>query len=335
MTAMRFGVVIVNYQCASFAVDAALSALGDGAAAAVIVDNASPDGSAAFIEAILSGETAHAPDAPREPIAGHAPRFADISELAPGALSLIRSEINDGFASGCALGLKALAERDDIDAFVLLNPDATLAQGSLDAFAARLADARAGLCGASVVAFEPPHAAQAFGGAELTRFFHLGRNIGEGAAFSDAPPREQVEERLAYPIGAAMALRRDYLIRAGYPDARYFLYFEEPDWTLAGRPDFYPAWAPGAVAYHRYGAASKSERTEAGGPSRRSPLSDYHMARSRLLFALKWRPLTAPLVGVASLAQAAIRVLRSQPDNAAAVLRGGLPGAPRRFQTRR
>lgn len=331
---MRFGVVIVNYQCALLSVDAALSALGDGAAAVVIVDNASPDGSAAVIEAILSGRRPHTPELPREPLAGHAPRFATIPELASGALSLIRSETNDGFASGCAIGLKALAAREDIDAFLLLNPDATLAHGSLAAFATRLADPRAGLCGASVVAFEPPHAAQAFGGAELTRIFHLGRNIGEGAALADAPPHATVEARLGYPIGAAMALRRDYLDRAGYPDARYFLYFEEPDWTLAGGPAFAPAWAPGAVVYHRYGAASKSERAKAGGPSRRSPLSDYHMARSRLLFALKWRPMTAPLVLIASLAQAAVRLARGQPDNAAAVVTGGLPGAPRRFKAR-
>ena len=326
----RFGVVIVNYNCAPLALDAALSALGAGAGAAVIVDNASPDGSADHIERVLRGELAHVCEAPPAPIDNDAPTFADIAALAPGALRLVRASRNGGFAFGCNTGLRALAALSGVDRFLLLNPDALVSRRALSAFAGRLKDERAGLCGASVVAFEAPHLAQAFGGARLHPVFLTGRNIGEGARLGDAPAATAVEARMSYPLGAAIALRRDYLSRAGYLDERYFLYYEEADWALAGGPSNRPAWAPGAIVYHRYGASSQSRKVEVGASSDRSPLADLHMARSRILFALKWRPLLAPFAVAAVAAQAAVRLLRGKPRNALAVIRAIMPVGARR-----
>ncbi|HBS35463.1 MAG TPA: hypothetical protein DEA50_10370 [Parvularcula sp.] len=326
----RFGAVIVNYRCAPLALDAALSFLGDGGGRAVIVDNASDDGSPDYIEAAMRGG-AHAPESPPDPLPGRAVRFADPARLAPGRLSVLRSKTNGGFAAGCNAGLRLLAAAPKIDRLLLLNPDALLAQGALLAFAGRLMDDSAGLCGASVVAFDAPHRVQAFGGAAFDAVLMTGRNIGEGETLAQAPDRRSIEARLDYPLGAAIALRKDYLSRAGYLDERYFLYYEEIDWARAGGGAYRPVWAPEAVVYHRYGAASKSERRVAGESSQRSPLSDYHMTRSRVLFAAKWRPPLAPLAMLAGGAQAARRYLRGRPRNGAAVLRASLPGSPRRF----
>lgn len=326
----RFGAVIVNYRCAPLALDAALSFLGDGGARAIIVDNASDDGSPDFIEQALRGG-AHTPEPPPDPLAGRAVQFADPERLAPGRLTVVRSKTNGGFAAGCNAGLRMLTAAPKIDRLLLLNPDALLAEGALAAFADRLGDDGAGLCGASVVAFDAPHDVQAFGGASFDPLLMTGRNIGEGKALADMPDRRTVEATLSYPLGAAIALRKDYLSRAGYLDERYFLYYEEIDWARAGGAAHRPVWAPGAVVYHRYGAASKSERRAMGEPSQRSPLSDYHMTRSRVLFAAKWRPPLAPLAMLAGGAQAARRYMRGRPRNGAAVLRASLPGSPRRF----
>lgn len=330
----RFGAVIVNYQCAPLALDAALSALGAGAARAVIVDNASPDGSADFIEDVIAGRRSHIPTPPPSPLEGDEPVFAAVAGASHAPVKMIRAERNGGFASGCNIGLRALAS-EGLDRFLLLNPDALVARNALGHLATRLADDRAGLCGASVVSFEAPHVVQAFGGATLDPVLLTGRNIGEGSHLAAAPDRRSVEARLVYPLGAAIALRRDYLSRAGYLDERYFLYYEEVDWALAGGAANPPAWAPRAVVYHRYGAASKSRRVAAGAPSDRSPLSDYHMTRSRILFAMKWRPLLAPLAVAAGGAQAASRMLRGRRDNAAAVLRAAVPGSAREFHAAR
>ncbi len=328
----RFGAVIVNYNCAPLAIDAALSFIGAGGARAIIVDNASPDGSADVIEAVLAGRAAHESAPVPSPIEGDEPELPLATSLPAGALRLARSPRNGGFAFGCNIGLRALAATPGVDRLLLLNPDALLSKRALGRFAERLLEDRAGLCGATVVGFEEPHRVQAFGGAALDPVLLAGRNIGDGDAIEDAPPRRDVERRLSYPLGAAIALRRDYLSRAGYLDERYFLYYEEADWALAGGAANRPVWAREAVVYHRYGAASKSRRAEIGAPSERSPLSDYHMTRSRILFALKWRPYLAPLAIAAGGAQAATRLSRGRPANAAAVLRGSIPGSARDYR---
>ncbi|MCB2112110.1 MAG: glycosyltransferase family 2 protein [Parvularculaceae bacterium] len=322
----RFGAVIVNYNCGPFALDAALSFIGAGGAAAIIVDNASTDGSAEYIERALAGDAIHESEAPSLPFEKDAPSIPELSALAPGAVRLVRAPCNGGFAYGCNTGLRLLSAMRNIDRLLLLNPDALLSRRALAAFAERLADARAGLCGASVVAFDAPHPVQAFGGAALHPLLLVGANIGEGGRLSDAPDRRSVEERMSYPLGAAIAFRRDYLSRAGFLDERYFLYYEEADWTLAGGPANGPAWAPGAIVYHRYGASSKSARRGAGEASARSPLADFHMARSRIAFALKWRPALAPLAYLGVFAQAGVRLARGRPENAAALIRSILPG---------
>lgn len=325
MSAARFGAVIVNYNSAPLAVAAALSFLGDGGFAVAIVDNRSTDESRAVLKAARAG-VVDAPESPPEPAVGRAPKFAPASALAGRSVDIVHADENGGFAAGCNLGLERLLARGDCTHFMLLNPDALLAAGSLKAFAERLADPSVGLCGATVAAFDAPHSVQAFGGARVGRILPAGRNIGAGASVETPPARAAVERELAYPLGAAIAFRLDYLDRAGLLDERYFLYFEELDWARSGG-GLKPAWAEGALVYHRYGASSKSRRVAQG--VRRSPLADYHMARSRRLFLAKWRPIAAPLALLAAIGEAGRRLARGDRENARAVLAGAWPGSPR------
>ncbi len=333
--AERVGVVIVNYNCAALALDAALSVLGDNAAARiVIVDNASTDNSAAYFESVFCGRMPHAPqypvDAPK-PVA-----FSEISQISTtivndgastssdASITVLLARRNRGFAAGCNIGMRFLESAFSPDWVLLLNPDALVATGALSAFRARLADDRSGLCGACVLRFEAPHEAQAFGGARLGRFSLQGKNIGAGRLLSAAPQREEAERAMDYPLGAAMAFRRDYRDHAGDLDERYFLYFEEADWARRGGRSRPPVWAPEAVVYHRHGAAAGSRER----PGRRAPLSDYYMARSRMAYAVKWRPALVPWIAALSLAQAVRRVIRGDWPQSRAVIRGAWAFSP-------
>ena len=328
------GVVIVNYNCAPLALDAALSALGDDKAArAVIVDNASTDDSLAYFSEVLSGTRPHISEAPArgpEPV-----RFASLAlvssalapadaEAADAQLSILTASDNRGFAAGCNIGMRFLERAAAPDWFLLLNPDALVAAGAMDAFRQRLEDPAAGLAGASVLRFEPPHIAQVFGGARLHPLTLQGRNLGAEELVTKAPSQAEIEAALDYPLGAAMALRADYRQAAGDLDERFFLYFEEADWARRGAPDRRPVWAADAIVYHRHGAAAGSRER----PGVRSAFADFHMARSRMLFAMKWRPFIVPLVLALSLAQAARRMGRGHWRQARAVLAGafGFPG---------
>ncbi|NJO34372.1 MAG: hypothetical protein HC869_15840 [Rhodospirillales bacterium] len=44
----------------------------------------------------------------------------------------MRSKTNGGFAAGCNAGLRILTAAPRIDRFVLLNPDALIAEGALE-----------------------------------------------------------------------------------------------------------------------------------------------------------------------------------------------------------
>lgn len=323
---MNTGVVIVNYNCAGLALDAALSVLADEPEArVVIVDNASSDGSLAYFEEVLAGRRKHIPQAPAGgPVAVRFARLAALStaiisegETTDARLVILKAKTNHGFAAGCNLGLRFLHHPGDTGLRVLLNPDALLARGAMAAFAARLGDSGAGLAGGSVLRFEAPYVAQAFGGARLNPWTLQGGNIGAGRTFANAPEQSVVEAAMDYPLGAAMAFHADYLEQAGPLDERFFLYFEEADWARRGRSSR-PVWARDAVIYHRHGAAAGS-RQAAG---KRGALSDFHMARSRMLYAMKWCPLAVPLIAALSLGQSARRFLRGHRAQARAVLAG-------------
>lgn len=354
---MKFGCVIVNYGAAAMALDAALSFLGAGGRRVVIVDNESTDDSRDVFAAFVHGAGAHRPiflgtdDFPI-PYARVEPAKMKIHDTAEGAVSMGQLDIvyasdNRGFAAGCNIGLRILKSDPSLDAFLLLNPDAVLAAGAMDAFAAQLEKTDVGLCGATVLETGGDCAVQALGGARMEGLFHRGFNIGQGEPGPRDPSglmarQRSVEAAMTYPLGAAMACRRDYLDTVGFLDERYFLYFEEADWCFAGeraavgpvlktgsrstrrQSGYRLAWAPDAIVFHHYGASSKSERSNAAAPSRRSPLSDFHMARSRLLFARKWRPHTVPVIWLATHAQALIRIGRGQIKNAQALFAAAL-----------
>ncbi len=339
-----WGAVIVNYNSARFALDAALSVLGDDPdAAVVIVDNASTNNSRRIFEDAV-GAGAHRPFAPELGGAAPRPRPADLRDVSaaileegapppPGtSLSIVLAQDNAGFSAGCNKGLRFLRRHRDCARYLLLNPDAVVAAGALDAFAAALAAPDAGLCGGTVLLANDPGRVQAFAGARLRPLSLMGENIGQGELLIGAPETAAVEARLDYPLGAAVALKADYLDQAGYLDERYFLYYEEADWALAGWPSTRTVWARDAVVFHHYGVSSGSQFAGARRPAERSPLAEYHMARSRLLFALKWRPWLAPLVFAVGAGQILTRLRRGRRDAALALARGALPGAPRLFR---
>ena len=326
---MTVGAVIVNYNCAVFALDAALSVLGDDDTAhVVIVDNASTDGSLDIISDVLAGRRLHKPTGPSG--AQINPEFEAVRNISTAIidegvalgttpqLTIIRSAENRGFAAGCNIGIRYLIDAADPETFLLLNPDAQIARGSLAAFKDRLCYTKAGLCGATIMRFDNPDCAQAFGGAVLNPWTLLGSNIGAGKSLAEAPDRASVEAQMSYPLGAAIAFRKDYLKVADMLDARFFLYYEEADWVRRGWPARHAVWAPKAIVYHRHGVVAGSRRDMGG----RTPASDFHMARSRMKFALKWRPMAVPIIAVLTVMQSVRRLLRGERGQAKAVLAG-------------
>lgn len=241
-------VIVVNYGAADLALEAVGSALAQDVPVEVhLVDNASPGGDAARLEAEIAAR-------------GWA-----------GRVTLYKEAENHGFGRGNNVALRRLAARPDPPRYVMLqNPDATLKPGALAALQACL-DVRpeVAVAGAAIVAPDGAPASSAF------RFPGLASVFERAAAFGPvsrllrrrvvALPPDGAEGPVDWVSGAAMMARMEALATAGFFDPAYFLYYEEVDLMRRLARAGWRTWhVPGAQAVHIEGATTdvKSGRAE-------------------------------------------------------------------------
>ena len=248
--------ITVNYGTPELALRA-LASLEPARAAfpslrAVCVDNASPDDS-------------------RERIAG--------GLAAAGRSSwarLLSSPVNGGFAAGNNLALRgALAGPEPVDYVLLLNPDAALDPGALEALVAHLEqNPRAGIVGPRTEVGRGRHLGSAF------RFPGLWNSLDEGlhfgpltrllARFQLAPPPRPEAHASDWLSGGCLLLRSEVFEAVGLFDEGFFLYFEEVELChRAARAGFESWYVPEASVLHEAGAATGVTGAEA--LSRRMP----------------------------------------------------------------
>lgn len=206
----------------------------------IVVDNASTDGSADLVTA----------------------RFPQVR--------LIRNERNLGFSAGNNRGLKAAGG----DLLVLLNQDAVVKPGWLQALAAVMAgDERIGIAGCKV--YYPNGRLQHAGGYVThpqAMPGHYGLNEEDRGQYDT--PRD-----VQFVTGASLAIRRNVLERIGPLDEGYFLYYEDVDWCLrASEAGYRVVYTPDAVVTH----------VEAATSERGSSLYLERIHASRLRFLLKF-----------------------------------------------
>lgn len=186
---------------------------------------------------------------------------------------VLRSPVNVGYAAGNNLGIRDALARG-ADAVVLLNDDTLVAADVLRHLAdAVAADPRAGALGPLILtADESPRVW--FAGARFDPKACAFETPGVGDLAPDAPgpPRPS-----AYVTGCCLLLTRPALERVGLLDERFFLYWEDADWSFrAAAAGFTSVVVPSARIWHRVSLST-------GGPD--SPLKAYHRVRSHLLFA--------------------------------------------------
>jgi GT2 family glycosyltransferase len=137
-------------------------------------------------------------------------------------------EPNQGFAAGVNAALPQL----DARYVLLMNPDAEVRAGSLEALVEAL-DRRPGVGVAGVRLVAPDGSLRLSG----LRFPSVRTQLGEAfllprlrrRLLAGAPAREMVCD---WVVGAFMAVRREAIEAAGPLDEGFFLYMEEVDWCL-------------------------------------------------------------------------------------------------------
>lgn len=237
---------------------------------------------------------------------------------------LVHTGGNLGFAGGNNVGIEFVRRHESYDFIFLLNNDAQLDDGTVDAMCRRFDDPRIGMCGATVRYFHTRDKVQARGGATYWPALGRARHIGAGQPASASCDPAAVEARLDYILGAALMISRECIESIGIMDERYFLYYEEIDWaTRAQRQGFTLGFAPAAVVYHKEGGTiGSSSNTQ-----KRSALSQYYLFRSRILFTRKFYPYFLPTAALFSLAQLMRSAIGRDFRRVSAGLRGvfGLP----------
>lgn len=274
-------VIVVNYRTPDLtlrcveALDAARDAFPD--LRVIVVDGGSGDDSAARIAAAI---------APRHWV------------------SFLPIDINGGFAFANNRAIAALRAAGPLpEAIALINPDARVCPGALEAMAALLdREPRAGAVGALLIQEDGRPQASAFDFPTLrselcrsARLHVLERLLRVRTASISASTATEVP----WVTGAAVMLRTAALAEVDLFDEGFFLYFEETDLMRRLRRAGWSIWhEPHAKVVHHGGAAT-AIRDPASGMSRARRLPRYWYDSKRRYFALAHGRGYAMLAGLA------------------------------------
>ena len=234
--------VLVNYNAGPdlrLALQSIADAMGRTPWEAVVVDNASTDGSETIVR-----------------------------EFAPFA-RLIRNAHNLGFARGVNQGIEATRA----PGVLIMNPDCRLDPRAIETLLAELnAHASCAIVGPRILnpngsvqgsaRGDPDMLTGLFGRTTLFRRLLPGSSIASrNVKTADAIQSGETSVVVDWLSGACMLARREALVAASGFDERYFLYWEDADLCRRLRASGYHVrYVPGAVALHRVGHSSRKLR---------------------------------------------------------------------------
>ncbi len=327
----RLGIVLVNWRRAADTIECLESLLrSDVTPRIVVVDNASDDGS---VETIIGwGEGRVAPPEPspalahlsvppiRKPITVRRLSAAEAETAAPddAAVTVIDAGGNLGFAGGNNIGIDFLLRAPAIDYVWLLNNDTVIEPEAAQALVARMdATHNIGMCGTVVRYYHRPDTVQALNGHRFNLWRGTSRGIGSGTSARTPYDPARVARDTDFVLGASLAVSRRFVTTVGPMNEAYFLYYEEIDWAYRNDGRFAIAFANGAIVYHKEGGSIGSSNSR----GKRSDMSEYYLARSRLSFVRRRTPLLLPWHWGLTLAMIARRIARAQPKKALVLTR--------------
>jgi GT2 family glycosyltransferase len=226
---------------------------------------------------------------------------ADAVRSAFPEVELIETGRNLGFAGGNNVGI-ARARELGADWTVLLNNDATIGAGAIDAFERTAAGhPRAGVLAGKVLFAHPPDRIWFAGQRFNAKLGYSGRPRGYGKP--DGPRYGEAVE-VDRAVGALMAVSHEAIDAVGVMDEDLFAYVEDVDWCVRMRAAGYQVvLAPEARAWHRVSASGGGESVST------HPL--YYGARNTIVVCERHAPLGTVGTVLRRLVVAATYILRA------------------------
>ena len=212
-------------------------------------------------------------------------------EAAAGSARVIEPGVNLGYAGGGNLGAREATG----DVLVFLNPDTVARPGAVAALAARAAEPDVGLAMARLLLLDRPDTLNSSG-----NVLHLSGMAWAGGYGEPAESLREVRD-VAYPSGAAMAIRRELFLELGGFTDELFMYQEDLELAWRARlRGLRVVVDPAADVLHEYEFA-------------RNPRKLYYLERNRLYFVLtaysgRLLAIAAPVIAAGELGTLALAV---------------------------
>ena len=297
MNAPSVGVIVVNWN--SFAelqrCLAALAAVRGEIRRTIVIDNCSRD----------------APD--------------DLPYPRPDNTKYVRLDSNTGFARGNNLALPYL---EDCDWIALVNPDAYVDPGWLEALCAAVVNyPDCAMFASCLIKANEPTVLDGIG--DNFHMSGIAWRLGHGAPLQDSPADDK---EVFAPCAAAALYRRDALVALGGFDEDFFCYFEDIDLAFRFRLAGFKCMLIGTATVHHVGSATT------GG--QKSDFAVYYGHRNMVWCFVKNMPgvlfpLLLPLHLMANVATIIRFVLRGQANTILHAKWDAMKGIPRMWKKRR
>ncbi len=244
------------------------------------------------------------------------------AQASPPCITLLKSAVNGGYASGVNKGICYLSQFSKVEAFWIINPDVVVPEHTPTAFFRRVKIGEFGLLSGRVVYADGSGIIQTDGGI-VDRLTGVCSSVNAGKASSVTPLPSSID--LDFLTGANLVASREYVETVGMMPEHYFLYYEEVDWAFR-RGNLSLELVPGAEVHHIGGTSIGSATRE----RRASAFSNYFNHRNRIWFARTFFPRSRWSAQIWSLVKALQAFLQGDKHGAYAILAGALDLGPPR-----
>ncbi len=187
------------------------------------------------------------------------------------SLKFIKSESNKGFAGGMNIGIR-YSLTDGADYVLLLNNDTTVRSNFItEMIQAAEKNFKIGVVSPKVAYMNNPDLIYCAGG-EFSKILCGGISKYQGKDFNTFALNNR---EISFAEGCCILIKSQVFEKVGLLDEKYFMYFEEVDFSLKVLPHYKILFVSSSIIYHKSGAGQRWNSY--------SPLYYYYYTRNRFI----------------------------------------------------